>query len=66
MDTIKRLLSQIEIHCRRHEMAESTFGRVAVNDGKLVARLRAGKSINLNTLAKIEGVLKRKPTEAAA
>ena len=47
------------------EMAESTFGRVAVNDGKLVARLRAGKTINLNTLSKIEMAL-NKPVEVAA
>ena len=30
-------------------MAESTFGRRAVNDGKLVHRLREGKRITIDT-----------------
>ena len=36
------ILSQITEFCRLADMAESTFGRRAVNDGKLVARLREG------------------------
>lgn len=35
-------------------MADTTFGLKAVNDGKLVFRLRAGKSITLSTLERIE------------
>ena len=34
------LLREITEYCRRARMAESTFGRLAVNDGKLVNRLR--------------------------
>jgi hypothetical protein len=34
-------------------MAESTFGRLAVNDGKLCARLRGGKDVTLETAGKI-------------
>ena len=37
------ILSQITAFCRKADMAESTFGRRAVNDGKLVHRLREGK-----------------------
>ena len=33
------LLDSISEFCRRAGMAESTFGRRAVNDGKFVARL---------------------------
>ncbi len=50
MTEAHRLLRDIEAYCSAHEMAETTFGRLAVNDGKLVGRLRAGKSITLKTL----------------
>src|SRR5260221_6012197 len=40
--TAEQLLSEISDYCRRVGMAESTFGRHAVNDGKLVSRLRIG------------------------
>lgn len=53
MDT-DTLVSEITRFCRAQEMAESTFGRVVANDGKLVARLRGGKSITLKTLKKVE------------
>ena len=36
------LLDSIADFCRRTGMAESTFGRRAVNDGRFVARLRDG------------------------
>ena len=38
-------------------MAESTFGRRAVNDGKLVHRLREGKHIRVDTLERIRAFL---------
>ena len=40
--------------CQEKEIAESTFGLRAVNDGKFVGRLRAGKGITLSTLETIE------------
>ena len=60
--TVARLLTRIERHCRQANIAETTFGRHAVNDGKLVKRLRAGRSITLATLRRIEAAL----TSAAA
>ena len=36
------ILEEIVDYCRREAMAESTFGRWAVNDGKFVNRLRYG------------------------
>jgi len=51
------LVSQIAEFCRRAGMAESTFGRLAVNDGKLVSRLREGKRITVDTLERIRGFL---------
>ncbi len=47
------LLEEIESFCRRTQIAESTFGRQAVNDGKLCVRLRNGKDVTLETAAKI-------------
>src|ERR1043166_2292704 len=52
-----QLLSQISEFCRQTGMAESTFGRRAVNDGKLVARLREGKRITTDTLDRIQAFI---------
>ena len=38
----QELLQEIADYCRNTGLAESTFGRRAVNDGKLTARLRNG------------------------
>ncbi|HEY8518548.1 MAG TPA: hypothetical protein VIN61_00590 [Gammaproteobacteria bacterium] len=38
-------------------MAESTFGRQAVNDGKLCGRLRSGKGVTLETAEKIRSFI---------
>jgi hypothetical protein len=47
------LLDSIADFCRRTGMAESTFGRRAVNDGKFVARLRDGARITPETLQRV-------------
>ena len=52
-----QLLAQISEFCRQVDMAESTFGRRAVNDGKLVARLREGKRITIDTLELIQAYI---------
>ena len=46
----QELLQQIADYCRHSGLAESTFGRRAVNDGKLTARLRNGGRITTETL----------------
>jgi len=38
-------------------MAESTFGRRAVNDGKLVHRLREGERVAIDTLERIQAYM---------
>ncbi len=53
----EQLLADISDYCRRAAMAESTFGRRAVNDGKLVQRLRDGKRITTDTLERIQNFL---------
>ena len=59
------LLGEIESFCRRTGIAESTFGRQAVNDGKLCVRLRNGKDVTLETAAKIRGFIEGQPPAAA-
>ena len=47
------LLDSISVFCRDNGIAESTFGRRAVNDGKFVARLRDGARITPETLTRV-------------
>jgi hypothetical protein len=47
------LLREISGYCRRARMAESTFGRLAVNDGKLVSRLRFGGRVRADTVGRV-------------
>jgi len=47
------LLEQIEDACRRLRIAQTTFGRQAVNDGKLVSRLQSGGRVTLETVNRV-------------
>lgn len=47
------LLQQIDQACRRMKMAQTTFGRRAVNDGKLVNRLQQGGRVTLQTVDRV-------------
>jgi hypothetical protein len=49
----QELLQEISDYCRLTGLAESTFGRRAVNDGKLTNRLRNGGRITTDTLDRI-------------
>ena len=53
------LLESIAAFCRNNGIAESTFGRRAVNDGKFVARLRDGARITPETLERVSDYLAR-------
>ena len=59
------LLDRIITYCRQSRMAETTFGRRAVNDGKLVARLRNGRSVSLDTAARVEAFIADHPANGA-
>ena len=48
-----QLLEEIETYCQQAGIAESTFGRHAINDGKLCSRLRAGKNVTLATAERV-------------
>src|SRR5215212_434337 len=51
------ILQEIADFCRHTGLAESTFGRRAVNDGKLASRLRHGGRITTETLDRIRGFM---------
>ena len=53
----EQILREIGDFCRRQGLAESTFGRRAVNDGKLASRLRNGGSITTDTLDRIRAFM---------
>ena len=49
-----QLLTAVIEFCQEYKMAESTFGRKAVNDGKFVSRLRTGARVTPETFEKIK------------
>src|SRR5205085_1415945 len=55
------LLREIADYCRRTRMAESTFGRLAVNDGKLLSRLRLGGRVTTTTMDRVRAFIERDP-----
>jgi hypothetical protein len=55
------LLHDIAEFCRGARMAESTFGRLAVNDGKLVSRLRLGGRVTTDTVDRVRAFIARAP-----
>lgn len=53
------LISEIDAHLAWREgqgqrLAETTFGRLVANDGKLMGRLRAGSGITVSTMQAIQ------------
>ena len=49
-----QLLTAVIEFCKEHKMAESTFGRKVVNDGKFVSRLRTGARVTPETFEKVK------------
>jgi len=60
------LLREISEYCRRVGMAESTFGRRAVNDGKFVSRVKYGGRITTETLARVKNFMAAHPSANAS
>lgn len=61
-----QILQEITDFCRQRGLAESTFGRRAVNDGKLASRLRNGGRITTVTLDRIRTFMSRSLDDAPA
>jgi hypothetical protein len=62
----QELLQEISDYCRHSGLAESTFGRRAVNDGKLTTRLRNGGRITTDTLDRIRAFITSNSATALA
>src|SRR5579862_937174 len=58
------LLHDITAYCRDAGIAESTFGRLAINDGKLVNRLRLGGRITTETEDRVRAFITRPRSHA--
>src|SRR5215467_11551190 len=64
MPVSEALLRDIADYCRSAGIAESTFGRHAVNDGKLVSRLRLGGRVTTDTAERVRAFIAREPLPA--
>ena len=53
------LVDSIKTFCDAHGIAETTFGRLAVNDGKFVSRIAGGSRIEQVTAARAYDFMKR-------
>src|SRR5579864_49423 len=62
MSEPNELRTEISSFCRQHGLAESTFGRLAVNDGKFVSRLRDGGRVRSHTLSRVKAFLASPPS----
>ena len=62
----EKLLCEISSYCRAVGMAESTFGRRAVNDGKFVNRLRYGGRVTLTTVERVRNFIAAGPAFTAS
>lgn len=60
------LLESIAEFCRNKAMAESTFGRQAVNDGKFVSRLREGSRLKPETWDRVVSFIEQHGGKAPA
>jgi hypothetical protein len=54
----RRLIDEISQFCAMAGIAETTFGRLAVNDGKLARRLRNGRDLKPPTVDRITAFMR--------
>ena len=59
------LLREISDYCRGAGLAESTFGRLAVNDGKFVGRLRDGGAVTAQTIERVRRYITQETSAAS-
>lgn len=60
------LLAEIEAFLPKRGIKETTFGRLAVNDGKFVQRLREGQNMTLATIEKAHAFIRTESVKVAA
>lgn len=66
MDTKQSLLEDIAAYLERTGMAKTTFGLMAVNDGKFVDRIRGGGGVTTKTLDRARLFMETETTDQAA
>jgi hypothetical protein len=66
MDSADPIIAEIEDYCRRGGLAETTFGRQAVNDGKFVNRVRNGGGVTTRTVARVRAYMRERPVGEGA
>ncbi len=55
------ILNRVERYLRKHDLPQTKFGRLAVNDPRLVGDLRNGRELRTGTLKRVEAFLKMPP-----
>lgn len=55
------LLWKINGYCRRTGMPPTKFGRLAINDPRLIGDLRRGRELGPEVRARVEAFLSREP-----
>lgn len=60
-DTRTSLLAEVEAYILRAKISATRFGILAINDGKLVKRLRERANLTLKTVERIQEFIE-KPT----
>jgi hypothetical protein len=63
MDQQTQLLADIDAFTAAFGMSESTFGRLAVNDGKFVARIRGGGNMTVPTMERVRAFMAKHKAE---
>ncbi len=58
------VLRKVEKFLRRSDMPETKFGRLAINDPRLVRDLRNGRELRARTEARIEAFLAQQESDA--
>jgi hypothetical protein len=64
MELINDLLRDISAYATRRGIALTTFGRLAVNDGKFVGRLREGQGVTVRLIEKARKYMSDNPVAA--
>jgi hypothetical protein len=56
---VRQLLQRVRRFCRKQRMSRTAFGLQALNDGKLIPRLEAGREISHARVDKIKKFMDR-------
>lgn len=61
MSMLSDLIDEIEGYAKRRGIKETTFGRLAADDGKFVGRLRDGKGVTIATVERVRKYMRDNP-----